>query len=98
MNELQLEIEEDIDKLERQQREDMKRFNYINHYGKGWTSSCKKCGGSNIIYSRDRIDGNTLEHKTRCIDCGLVELLVSGFYDSSKETMSRCKTYTNREA
>lgn len=56
--------------------------------------SCNKCGGVNNSTTTDSLDGRMLECKTVCVNCGFRDYWAHGFFESSQEIISKCKTYS----
>jgi hypothetical protein len=56
--------------------------------------SCNKCGNcNNTIKVTDTLDGRLMECKTTCKSCGFQDYWAHGFFESSQEIESKCKTY-----
>jgi len=56
--------------------------------------SCNKCGGDNRSKPTAFDDDFVSEAKTECQDCGFEDFWAYGFYESSEEIISKCKTYS----
>ena len=55
--------------------------------------SCNKCTGENKIKIIDTDEGFISECETICKKCGHKDYWANGFFQSSSEMESRCKTY-----
>lgn len=57
--------------------------------------SCNRCGvGVNEIKVKDSINGQISEAETKCKDCGHSDYWAYGFFESSKDIISRCEKYS----
>ena len=56
--------------------------------------SCNACGGNNNCETTDSMEGRMMECKTKCTDCGHTDYWAHGFFESSCEIESKCKTYS----
>lgn len=57
-------------------------------------SSCNKCGKTNDYEVTDSVEGRINECKTTCQSCGFEDYWAYGFYESSQNMESKCKTYS----
>ena len=56
--------------------------------------SCNKCGEVNDITVTDSMDGRLMECKTKCESCGFEDYWAHGWFESSQNIESKCKTYS----
>ena len=56
--------------------------------------SCNSCGGANRALIPSIDEGGIYESKTKCDDCGFTDYWAYGFYESSQNIISKCKTYS----
>ena len=56
--------------------------------------SCNKCGEVNDYNVTDSLDGRMMECKTKCKACGFEDYWAHGWFESSQEIESKCKTYS----
>ena len=56
--------------------------------------SCNKCGDVNDVQVTDSMEGHLMECKTKCIKCGFEDYWAHGFFESSQDIESKCKTYS----
>jgi len=57
-------------------------------------NSCNSCGGENKVIPTDSLDGRLLECRTECKSCGFSDNWAHGFFESSQNIESKCKTYS----
>jgi len=57
-------------------------------------NSCNNCGGENEVSPTDSLDGRLLECRTECKSCGFSDNWAHGFFESSQNIESKCKTYS----
>lgn len=57
-------------------------------------NSCNACGGENELIKTYTCDYHIEEAVTKCKDCGHDDNWSYGFFESSQEMESKCKTYS----
>ena len=59
--------------------------------------SCNKCSKTNNLVVVDNVDRHMTECKTVCKACGHTDYWAYGWFESSSEMVSKCKTYKNAQ-
>ena len=57
-------------------------------------NSCNKCSKDNEVTITDSLEYHMLECKTRCKSCGFEDYWAHGYFESSQDMESNCKTYS----